>query len=143
MLLAALPAWGDFKGRVVGVSEGDAVKVRDVHRVKHAVRLRCIDAPGLGQPYGEAAREYLAGLVSGRVVNVSGDAGDPGARVTGELHLGRTNINLRMVADGYAWHHPEDACKATYDDAESAARTAGQGLWQDSSPVPPWEFAPQ
>ena len=140
VLLAVLPAWADFKGRVVGVSEGDVVKVRDVNRVKHAVRLQCIDAPELGQAYGEAARDHLAALVSGRVVKVRGEAGDPGTRITGELQLGAINVNLRMVDDGYAWKHPKDACGGAYEDAESAARTAGRGLWQTGSPVPPWEF---
>ena len=73
-------------------------------------------------------------------VKVRGEAGDPGTRITGELQLGAINVNLRMVDDGYAWKHPKDACGGAYEDAESAARTAGRGLWQTGSPVPPWEF---
>ena len=142
-LLAVAPAWADFRGRVVGISEGDAVEVRDVHRVKHAVRLRCVDAPGLDQAYGNASKEHLAGLVSGKVVTVSGETTDPHGSMSAAIRRGKVDVNLRMVDDGYAWHSPNDVCGASYAEAQSAAKAARRGLWQDDSPVPPWVFQGQ
>jgi endonuclease YncB( thermonuclease family) len=142
-LLAVPPAWAGFRGRVVGISAGDAVEVRDVHRVKHAVSLRCVDAPDPGQAFDEASKEHLAGLVSGKVVTVSEETTDPDGRLSAAIQRGNIEVNLRMVVDGYAWHSPDDACDGSYAEAQSAARAARRGLWQDDSPVPPWEFNAQ
>ena len=143
ILLAGQPTWADFRGRVVGISEGDAVEVRDVHRVKHAVRLRCVDAPELDQSYGQASKAHLSGLVSGKVVTVNGDATGPDGRLSAAIQRGSVDVNLRMVVDGYAWDSSGDACGTPYAEAQATARAAGRGLWQDESPAPPWAFRGQ
>ena len=52
----------------------------------------------------------------------------------------RTDVNLRMVKDGLAWHYKRYDSTKSYADAEAAARTAKLGLWKDPDPVPPHEF---
>ena len=55
-------------------------------------------------------------------------------------------MNLRQVQAGLAWHYKKyaaeqsDVDRRLYADAETDARNAGRGLWQESSPIPPWEW---
>jgi endonuclease YncB( thermonuclease family) len=41
-----------IEGRVVGITDGDTIKVVDAGSVQHKVRLAAIDAPESGQPFG-------------------------------------------------------------------------------------------
>jgi endonuclease YncB( thermonuclease family) len=45
-----------------------------------------------------------------------------------------------MVADGLAWHYVRYSKDARLAAAEREARAAGEGLWADKAPVPPWEW---
>ena len=42
----------------------------------------------------------------------------------------RTDINLQMVKDGFAWHYKHFDSTLSYAAAETAARTA-HGLWKE------------
>ena len=60
----------DITGRVVGVTDGDTIKLLDSHNVEHKVRLTGIDAPERGQPFGAASTKHLASMVAGKEVFV-------------------------------------------------------------------------
>src|SRR5213594_4041180 len=71
LLLCALclpaVATADFSGRVVGVSDGDTIKV--LHNGKaEKIRLHGIDCPEKGQPYGTKAKQFTSEMVFGREV---------------------------------------------------------------------------
>ena len=58
-----------FEGKVVGISDGDTIKVlKDGKHVK--IRLAAIDCPEKKQPYGQKAKQFTADLVAGKVVKV-------------------------------------------------------------------------
>jgi hypothetical protein len=59
----------DFSGLVVGVSDGDTVRVLHDGR-EERVRLWGIDAPESKQPWGTRAKEFTGDLVFGKVVTV-------------------------------------------------------------------------
>ena len=51
-------AWADFTGKVVNVTDGDSITVlRDREQVK--VRLVEIDAPEMGQAFGNRSKQAL------------------------------------------------------------------------------------
>jgi len=50
-------------GRVVGVIDGDTVKVLDATQQLHTVRLMGIDAPEKAQPYGQRSKQSLSEMV--------------------------------------------------------------------------------
>ena len=64
-------------------------------------------------------------------------------RAVAVVLLDGRNINLEMVAEGWAWAKrncnklPADA---KYIDAEEQARAKRAGLWSQDNPQPPWEF---
>jgi hypothetical protein len=57
--------------------------------------------------------------------------------------LGKRNINLEMIVDGWAWAYIQylDRPHASeYIQAEEQARAKRLGLWQQDNTQPPWEF---
>ena len=97
---------GQFK--VVRVYDGDTVKAIGLD-IEIKVRLIGIDAPETskkkgqpGQPYSQTAKEYLAGLVLNKVVDVKGYGTGPYNRILGVISLDCQNINLKLVESGLA-----------------------------------------
>lgn len=134
-------------GRVVGVSDGDTVKVLDAAQQLHTVRLMGIDAPEKAQPYGQRSKQSLSEMVFQRQVTVDWEKKDKYGRTVGKISASDgTDICLEQINRGMAWHYKQYAKeqsavdRASYSAAEMTARTNGVGLWQDKSPVPPWEW---
>jgi len=74
----------------------------------NAARPFKFDAPEIahgdkpGQPFGEEAQQYLNYLISGKTVHVEARGPDQYKRVLAVLWNGQVNVNLLMVAMGYA-----------------------------------------
>ena len=48
------PAFAEtLAGRVVAIQDGDTLTVLDSSKAQHRIRLKGIDAPESGQPFGE------------------------------------------------------------------------------------------
>ena len=132
-----------LKGRVVKVADGDTITVLDAENVQHRIRLDKIDVPEKSQPFGEASRKHLAAFVAGKDVEVEWTKKDKYGRILGTVWAMlpvRTDVNLQMVKDGFAWHYKHFDSTPSYADAETAARAAKLGLWEDPAPIPPWTF---
>ncbi|WP_447973818.1 thermonuclease family protein [Nitrospira sp. Kam-Ns4a] len=140
MLAAASGAWADFTGRVMSVTDGDTITVREGSR-QVRVRLNGVDAPEKRQAFGRRAKQLTAELVFGQTVTVREHGQDPYGRVIGDVGLpdGRI-LNEELVRAGLAWW----SCRYSRDthlaELEREARAARRGLWADSSPIPPWDF---
>ena len=52
----------------------------------------------------------------------------------------RTDVNLQMVKDGFAWHYKQFDNTQSYAAAETGARRAKRGLWKEPAPIPPSMF---
>lgn len=66
LVLAAPPkVVEEFSGKVIGVTDGDTIKVL-VNKESVTVRLEGIDAPESGQSYGKKSKEALAEIVAGQ-----------------------------------------------------------------------------
>lgn len=128
-----------FSGRVVGVLDGDSLVVlRDGRQV--TVRLHGVDAPESGQAYGNVARRALANLAFGRTVEVEVRDVDRYKRLVSRVTAEGADVGLEMVRAGFAWHYARYLRDEAYAAAEREARAARRGLWQDRSPVAPWEW---
>lgn len=127
--------------RVVGVPHGSMVTVMTLteHREIYDVVLAQIEAPDVGQPYGDVSKEVLGRKVFGTEGEVLVLAQE-GSRWMGQLIIGGGDINLFMVLNGLAWADGS-ASDPRYADAMADARAAKRGLWAaDEVPVPPWQF---
>lgn len=147
LLLVALPGHAQtLYGRVVGVTDGDTVKVLDGSNQEHKIRLAGIDAPERKQPFGQRAKQHLSDLVYGKDVEVAWNKRDRYKRIVGKVIIRGRDANLEMVRAGLAWHYKKYQGEQSYEDrqayaqAEEEAREGRRGLWVDSKPIPPWEW---
>jgi micrococcal nuclease len=129
----------EFSGKVVSVADGDTVTVL-VDEVQIKVRLEGIDAPESGQSFGTRSKQALSQLVFGKVVTVKKTGSDRYGRTLGIVNVGNLDANAMMIEDGWAWHYKQYNKDPRLASLEIAARDAKRGLWEDPSPLAPWEF---
>lgn len=131
----------DLSGTVVRIADGDTLTLLDAHNTQHKIRLHGIDTPERGQPYGNAAREALEALVAGQRIEVAIQDTDRYGRTVGTVYRNGQNVNLALVRDGWAWWYERYARNdSSLAQAQREAQAGRRGLWQDSSPIPPWEW---
>ena len=139
ILLPPTIAFADFSGRVVGVTDGDTIKV--MHNGKaEKIRLHGIDCPERAQPFGTKAKQFTSAMVFGKAVTIQEHGQDMYGRTIGDVILpdGRV-LNRELVAAGFAcWYHPYAPHDSTLARLEEDARGKKRGLWADPNPVPPW-----
>lgn len=146
LLLPSGQAFADFTGQVVKVVDGDTVHVLVEGDQLRKVRLTGIDAPERGQPYGRKSTEYLSSLIASRWVYVASNRQDRYQRDLGKILLNDTDINLEMVAAGYAWWYryyrdqQSVTDQALYEQAEDGAKDSGIALWADKNPINPYRW---
>jgi len=149
LLLPVLSFADTFRGKVIGVSDGDTVKVlreEGGQKIQEKIRLLGIDAPEKKQPYGPQSKESLSQKIFGREVEVEWKKKDRYGRTLGKIKLGGKDMNLTQVEEGLAWHYgqyakeefPGDADR--YEAAEGKAREAKLGLWAASFAKAPWDY---
>jgi endonuclease YncB( thermonuclease family) len=124
--------------KVDRVADGDSVTATTNDGTRLRIRLLGIDAPEVangakpGQPFGEEARDYLDHLIGGKVVHVDAYGAHQYKRVLAVLWDDRANVNLLMVAMGYAEMYRGAACQAycqELEQAEMRARNYRVGMW--------------
>ncbi len=124
-------------GRVTHVFDGDTIKVNN----RYTVRFYGIDTPEKNQEFGPEAKLYLTNLIYGRIVTVKYRSKDQYGRAVGEVFCDGEFINLKMIKRGYAWYYRRYAPNDTYFAvAQAYAENNKLGLWQQESPLPPWEW---
>lgn len=126
--------------RVVGVHDGDTLTGLDDAKTQHKIRLDAIDAPELGQPFGQAAKKALSEKVFGKDVVVTVKTRDKYGRTVGHVLIDGRDVNLEMLEEGMAWHYVKYDHNRGLREAEQQARVAKTGLWQDPGPEPPWDW---
>src|SRR5262245_50261614 len=122
----------DFSGKVVGISDGDTIRLMYEGRAQR-VRLWGIDAPESKQPWGTRAKQYTGDLAFGRVVTVRVHDIDRYKRLVAEVIPpdGR-NLNQVLVRAGMAWWYRQFAKRdPVLQSLEQEARAAKRGLWND------------
>ncbi len=130
---------------IARVIDGDTVVVTDSRARTYHLRMAGIDAPEHNQPYGQDAKNALHDL-SGAKVRLLLSKHDRYGRYIGIIKLNGTDICLRQIRQGWAWHYKKYAneqsaeLRRQYAEAEITARNRHIGLWQDAAPTPPWEF---
>jgi endonuclease YncB( thermonuclease family) len=128
-------------GKVVGVTDGDTIKVLVEERAIK-VRLAEIDTPERGQPWASRAKQALSDKVFGEEVDVRVVNTDRYGRTVGHLWIGDRHINREMVREGHAWVYRQYLKDETLLDDETYAQKNEIGLWglPESQRVPPWDW---
>lgn len=129
-------------GRVVGVMDGDTVKLLTPQKQEITIRFAEIDAPEKDQAYGQKSKKALSDLVFDKEVRVIKTDTDRYGRTIGRVYVGDTDVNFTMVKSGAAWAYRQYLTDQTIAVAEEAAKTSKAGLWalQQDQIIPPWEW---
>jgi endonuclease YncB( thermonuclease family) len=132
---------GVFFGPLVRVKDGDSL-VAKVQGVAMDFRLAEVDAPELDQPYGRAAKQELAALVSGEQLVIVPLDTDRYGRTVAQVWNGNTHVNAELVKRGAAWFYSEFARSPALYYVEQEARAAKRGLWALplKERIEPWEW---
>jgi endonuclease YncB( thermonuclease family) len=109
-------------------------------KTQFKIRLDAIDAPELGQPFGQASKKALSEKVFGKNVVVIAKTTDRYGRTVGHVLIDGRDVNLEMLEEGMAWHYKKYDKNKRLGEAEELARAARKGLWQDRDPMPPWDW---
>ena len=132
-------ATGTFVGKVVAVQDGDTISVMRDGRAER-VRVDGIDAPEGGQDFGNRAKQFLSGLVFGKIVEIEVRDTDRYGRTVGRVMVDGRDAGLDVVRAGLAWHYVRYSSDPLLASAEREARVARRGLWVQPTPLAPWEF---
>jgi len=147
-LLAAPASAASLYGTVVDISDGDTITIISLNKpVK--IRLLAVVAPLEAQTFSDVARQHLSELVLRKVVLVEYSGLVENNFILGKVSCKDVDIGAQMLRDGVAWFDRAassrltDSDRQVYEQCELAARTEHRGLWQESSPVAPWDFKRQ
>lgn len=146
-LLVAACLWGltqaalaeQFAARIIAVLDGDTVLIRQGGGVQK-IRLTGIDAPEKAQPFGEEAKQSLAGMVLNREVWVNTVAVDAYGRLVARLFVDGGDVNAEQLRRGYAWEYSRFHSDRELVALQREAQAARLGLWAADGNVKPSEW---
>lgn len=142
----------EWSGKVIGVTDGDTIKVLNDQNEQIKIRLEAIDTPERKQPFGTAAKEALSEMLNDHVL-VLETGKDRYGRTLGFVEIlpncigggpsSNAIANAELIRLGYAWHYKEYNKDPELAKLEDEARHAKRGLWGGIGPdhqIPPWEW---
>lgn len=131
-----------FDGKVIGISDGDTVKVLTGNKRIIKIRLAEIDTPEKKQPWGKNAKKALSKLIFQKNVTVKPVTKDRYGRTVAHIFYGQKNINKEMVRTGHAWVYRKYMKDESLLEDENIARQNKLGLWglPESQRLPPWQW---
>lgn len=133
-----------LQGQVTEVTDGESFTLVS-QKLPVKIRLIAIAAPAGEQAYAGIARQHLADLILKKFVVIRYSALQ-GEFLIGQVLLGDMDVGAQMIRDGVAWYNHKDERllseveQKIYGQSQDAARAERRGLWQDDSPVAPWDF---
>ena len=129
-----------WTGKVIGITDGDTIEVMYAGKAAK-IRLEGIDAPEIGQPWGEQAKQVTEQLALNKDVKVVAKERGRYGRIIANVYLPSGHeLGQVLVATGYAWWYREYSDDSTLEKLEEAAKSSGQGLWSKADPIPPWQW---
>lgn len=129
---------------VVGVSDGDTLKVRcgDAGQYQQVtLRLSAVDAPEKAQAFGQRSKQALSDLCFQQQATIKVKNTDRYGRSVADVACRGKDAGAEQVRAGMAWVYRQYAKGyGQLDPIEDDAKRGKRGLWQDAHPVPPWEW---
>ena len=131
-----------FEAVVVSVYDGDTITVRTDETIK--IRLYGIDAPELKQPFGQASKQAMSGLVFGKKVTVMPDKKDRYGRTIARVEADGRDVSVQVVETGMAhWYQQYAKRDIELQSAQIKAKSAKLGVWSVPDAIAPWEYRKQ
>jgi micrococcal nuclease len=128
-------------GKVIAVTDGDTFKLLNTSNEIIVIRLNGIDAPEKGQEFWRQSKTKLSALLLNTPVKVIKKGRDKYGRTIGDVFTANgLSINEELVKVGLAWHFIKYSHSPQLAAAEQIARATKLGLWQQATPIAPWDF---
>jgi micrococcal nuclease len=133
---------GPAEATVSRVIDGDTIELSSGERIRYIL----VNAPettgGKNECYGQNAVQFNTDLVLGKSVDIDYDVEctDRYDRLLAYVSVDGQDVNRLMIERGYACllHIPPDGDSRLeeFKALETAAKTAGRGLWSACDPIP-------
>jgi endonuclease YncB( thermonuclease family) len=120
-----------------GVVDGDTIEVLKAGEIV-IVEMVEIDAPELGQPWGDEAKTFLEDIVMDREVSVIDRKRLQGGAVEARVHVGDVDVDQEILAVGLAW--TGDTTDQNLIISKMTAEGRKLGLWSQEKPEAPWLY---
>jgi len=140
----------DTQVKLVRVISGDTALVATTTGDVIPIRLRHMDAPEVGQHWGQEALDALERLCAGPnkelIVFIWDRENKHGYYVADllvrkDVRTAVVHVQMHLVENGHAWHYGGFDKDGPMKKAMVSAREAKLGLWGASEePMPPWKF---
>jgi endonuclease YncB( thermonuclease family) len=139
--LLTAPSMADqLDGKVVGISDGDTLKLLTPQRKQVKVRLSQIDAPESKQAFGTRSRQELARICFGKSASLDVEGEDRYGRKLARVRCAGVDAQSHMVQAGMAWVYDRYVTDKSLYQLQQQAQNARKGVWSDPKVVAPWEF---
>lgn len=135
----------NLSGKVVKIADGDTLTLLVAGNRPVKIRLSEIDTPESRQPYGQKAKQALAGLVFSKTITADVQTIDRYGRSVARVYVGALDVNAELLRSGAAWVYRKYAKDPNLYKLEDQAREKRMGLWAlpESQRMPPWEWRKQ
>ena len=133
-------------GRVVGVTDGDTLKILVADQQLLRVRLAFCDAPEKRQVLGTRAKQAMSELAFVKEIELRPHAIDRYGRTVAQVFVDGKDVGMEILRKGFAWVYGRYITEAstevqeTYRIAPDEAKAERLGLWSDPNSIPPWIF---
>jgi len=121
------------------VLDGDTVIIREEAQSYH-LRLLDIDAPELHQAFCKQSKRSLAQLCLNASISVQPQGQDLFGRTLWHLYCGKQDASQSQIALGMAWFNQRYSRRYELQVLQKQAQQQALGLWQQSNPLPPWQW---
>jgi endonuclease YncB( thermonuclease family) len=135
-----------IRGRITGIVDGDTISALILGKQQVRVRIAFIDAPEKGQAFGQRAKVAMSELVFGKDVKLRPHTVDRYGHLVARVIIDNQDAGLELLKQGLCWVYEKYVGEAppeiqtSYWAAQAAAQSGKIGLWQDTVPMPPWEW---
>lgn len=140
LLLTAPSMAGQLAGKVIGISDGDTLKLLTSDRQQVKVRLSQIDAPESRQAFGNQSRQELARICFGKSAFLDVEGEDRYGRKLARVRCEGVDAQSHMVQAGMAWVYDRYVTDKSLYQLQQQAKNARKGVWSDLKAIAPWEF---
>ena len=123
--------------KIIKVIDGDTVVIQDEHQ-SYSGRIINIDAPEKNQYYWKECKEWLQEVCLGKTVLATFHGKDKYGRNLIHWNEGEVGIDELLISIGHAWEYTKYCKNKSLPILQNEAISINIGIWNDSSPVPPW-----
>jgi len=127
--------------QIVEVVDGNTLKVTTIEDDTFTVKLKGVDAPELGQEFGQESLKYLQDLVADKNVLVEYSGKDRwGKRLVYVTTKNGKSVNEMMIKEGYGWVDRFFVSNEDLMELQETAKAKNAGLWIKEEPMSPWVY---